>query len=75
MNADQISHPSFLQVCWTISNGLLFLIAEADDLPELPIARADGYSTRFGVTYVDYETQKRYPKESGKFVSKVWDKV
>ncbi|KAF9652271.1 glycoside hydrolase family 1 protein [Thelephora ganbajun] len=32
---------------------------------------ADGYSTRFGVTYVDYETQKRYPKGSGKFVSKV----
>lgn len=31
---------------------------------------ADGYSTRFGVTYVDYETQERYPKESGKFVSK-----
>ncbi|PPR01069.1 hypothetical protein CVT26_016016 [Gymnopilus dilepis] len=29
---------------------------------------ADGYSTRFGVTYVDYETQKRYPKESAKFL-------
>lgn len=33
--------------------------------------RADGYITRFGCTYVDYETQKRYPKDSGKFVSKV----
>ncbi|TDL27833.1 glycoside hydrolase family 1 protein [Rickenella mellea] len=32
---------------------------------------ADGYSTRFGVTYVDYETQKRYPKESAKFLVKV----
>jgi len=31
---------------------------------------ADGYLTRFGCTYVDYESQKRYPKESGKFVSK-----
>ncbi|KAI9060053.1 glycoside hydrolase family 1 protein [Trametes sanguinea] len=31
---------------------------------------ADGYVTRFGLTYVDYETQKRYPKDSGKFVSK-----
>ncbi|KAH9924982.1 beta-glucosidase 1B [Epithele typhae] len=31
---------------------------------------ADGYVTRFGLTYVDYDTQKRYPKESGKFVSK-----
>ncbi|KAI0342472.1 beta-glucosidase 1B [Trametopsis cervina] len=31
---------------------------------------ADGYVTRFGVTYVDYETQKRYPKDSGKFLSK-----
>ncbi|VDB86437.1 unnamed protein product [Peniophora sp. CBMAI 1063] len=31
---------------------------------------ADGYETRFGVTYVDYETQKRYPKASGKFLAK-----
>ncbi|KAI0657621.1 beta-glucosidase 1B [Cubamyces menziesii] len=31
---------------------------------------ADGYVTRFGLTYVDYDTQKRYPKDSGKFVSK-----
>ena len=29
---------------------------------------ADGYGTRFGVTYVDYETQKRYPKKSGKWL-------
>ncbi|KAL6298950.1 beta-glucosidase 1B [Sparassis latifolia] len=29
---------------------------------------ADGYVTRFGVTYVDYETQKRYPKASAKFI-------
>jgi len=31
---------------------------------------ADGYGTRFGVTYVDYETQKRYPKDSAKFLVK-----
>jgi len=31
---------------------------------------ADGYITRFGVTYVDYDTQERYPKDSGKFVAK-----
>ncbi|PPQ65081.1 hypothetical protein CVT24_003035, partial [Panaeolus cyanescens] len=31
---------------------------------------ADGYVTRFGVTYVDYETQKRYPKDSGKWLVK-----
>ncbi|OJA15195.1 hypothetical protein AZE42_11140 [Rhizopogon vesiculosus] len=31
---------------------------------------ADGYITRFGVTYVDYKTQKRYPKESAKFLIK-----
>ncbi|KDQ09206.1 glycoside hydrolase family 1 protein [Botryobasidium botryosum FD-172 SS1] len=31
---------------------------------------ADGYGTRFGVTYVDYTTQKRYPKESAKFLIK-----
>ena len=43
----------------------------AEFLSNFPTGRADGYSTRFGVTYVDYETQKRYPKESGKFISKV----
>jgi beta-glucosidase len=32
---------------------------------------ADGYDTRFGCTYVDYTTMKRYPKDSAKFVSKV----
>ncbi len=32
---------------------------------------ADGYVTRFGVTYVDYETQERLPKASGKFLVKV----
>ncbi|KAJ8596076.1 glycoside hydrolase family 1 protein [Rhizopogon salebrosus TDB-379] len=31
---------------------------------------ADGYITRFGVTYVDYKTQERYPKESAKFLVK-----
>lgn len=35
--------------------------------------RADGYGTRFGVTYVDYKTQKRYPKESAKFLIRVSD--
>ncbi|KAI0725480.1 beta-glucosidase [Fomitopsis betulina] len=29
---------------------------------------ADGYTTRFGVTYVDYDTQKRYPKDSARFI-------
>ena len=46
---------------------------------ELPIAdplirddrRADGYATRFGVTYVDYSSQKRTPKDSAKFLAKV----
>ena len=33
--------------------------------------RADGYQTRFGVTYVDYETQKRYPKASSRFLTEV----
>ncbi|KII91962.1 glycoside hydrolase family 1 protein [Plicaturopsis crispa FD-325 SS-3] len=31
---------------------------------------ADGYVTRFGVTYVDYDTQERVPKESAKFLVK-----
>ena len=25
---------------------------------------AEGYTQRFGIVYVDYETQKRYPKDS-----------
>ncbi|KAG6845054.1 hypothetical protein H0H87_001391 [Tephrocybe sp. NHM501043] len=33
-----------------------------------PWSAADGYLTRFGVTYVDYETQKRYPKASANFL-------
>ncbi|KIJ63193.1 glycoside hydrolase family 1 protein [Hydnomerulius pinastri MD-312] len=32
---------------------------------------AEGYRIRFGVTYVDYKTQKRYPKHSSKFL-KEW---
>jgi len=34
---------------------------------------ADGYETRFGLTYVDYETQKRYPKASARFLTKWFD--
>lgn len=42
---------------------------------------AEGYETRFGVTYVDYENgQKRYPKKSAlamkgifaNYIGKVW---
>ncbi|KAF8970234.1 glycoside hydrolase family 1 protein [Flammula alnicola] len=32
---------------------------------------ADGYTTRFGVTYVDYATQRRYPKDSAYFLKSV----
>lgn len=32
---------------------------------------ADGYSTRFGLTYVDYKTQKRTPKLSSRWFKKV----
>ena len=32
---------------------------------------ADGYTTRFGVTYVDYATQARHPKDSARFLKKV----
>jgi hypothetical protein len=35
------------------------------------LKRADGYGTRFGVTYVNYATQERFPKDSGKFLVKV----
>ena len=47
--------------------GVMCLLAER--LTLVRFCRADGYLTRFGVTYVDYETQKRYPKASGKFVA------
>jgi len=33
--------------------------------------RVAGYSTRFGVTYVDYKTQKRYLKASARFLVEV----
>jgi len=32
---------------------------------------ADGYTTRFGVTYVDYKTLERTPKDSAKFLKEV----
>lgn len=47
------------------------MVRGAGDTNRKRTRRADGYVTRFGVTYVDYETQKRYPKESAKFLTKV----
>ncbi|KAL1952931.1 hypothetical protein VTO42DRAFT_3934 [Malbranchea cinnamomea] len=36
---------------------------------------AEGYVTRFGVTYVDYkDNQKRYPKKSAKAIGEIFDK-
>jgi beta-glucosidase len=36
---------------------------------------AEGYTTRFGVTFVDYKGgQKRYPKKSAYEISKIFDK-
>jgi beta-glucosidase len=36
---------------------------------------AEGYETRFGVTYVDYKGgQKRHPKKSAKEIGKIFDK-
>ena len=32
---------------------------------------ADGYSKRFGITYVDFKTQKRTPKMSSDFYKEV----
>lgn len=37
---------------------------------------AEGYETRFGVTYVDYEGgQKRYPKKSAKVIGPLFEKL
>jgi beta-glucosidase len=36
---------------------------------------AEGYTTRFGVCYVDYKGgQKRYPKKSAYEISKIFEK-
>ena len=32
---------------------------------------AEGYTKRFGLIYVDYETQERIPKDSYRFVQKL----
>jgi hypothetical protein len=38
-----------------------------------PLPGADGFATRFGITYVDYKDgQKRYPKDSFRYLSKLW---
>ncbi|KAJ3035542.1 Beta-glucosidase 1A [Rhizophlyctis rosea] len=34
---------------------------------------ADGYTCRFGVTYVDYKTLERTPKASGKFIKQFFE--
>lgn len=37
---------------------------------------AEGYETRFGVTFVDYEGgQKRYPKKSFRVIGEVFSKL
>ena len=57
-------------VCSTISNGET--TGEDTRKQTLIIScRAEGYKVRFGVTYVDYETQKRTPKDSAKFLQEV----
>ncbi|KAJ3028426.1 hypothetical protein HDV00_010391 [Rhizophlyctis rosea] len=33
---------------------------------------SDGYNTRFGITYVDFKTQRRYVKESAKWLRKTF---
>lgn len=32
------------------------------------VRQADGYSTRFGIVYVDVETQERIVKDSGRWL-------
>lgn len=37
---------------------------------------AEGYETRFGVTFVDYENdQKRIPKKSAKEISQIFSRL
>jgi beta-glucosidase len=37
---------------------------------------AEGYETRFGVTYVDYDNdQKRMPKKSAREISQIFERL
>jgi len=46
------------------------------DVPASNFEWAEGYETRFGVTYVDYEGgQKRYPKRSAKVVAELFNSL
>lgn len=48
----------------------------ADHLLRSNFEWAEGYETRFGVTYVDYEGgQKRYPKKSAKEIGNVFNRL
>jgi len=40
--------------------------------PTHPPSFLSGYKQRFGLTYVDYKTQTRYPKASFDYVSQLW---
>ena len=40
--------------------------------PPHPPSFLSGYKQRFGLTYVDYKTQTRYPKASFDYVSQLW---
>lgn len=36
---------------------------------------ADGYAKRFGIVYVDYKSQTRYPKRSARYLSSLFGTV
>ena len=36
---------------------------------------ADGYAKRFGIVYVDYASQARYPKRSARYLSSLFGTV
>ena len=53
------------------SSLLIFVVVSVSSNFEWP----EGYETRFGVTYVDYEDdQKRYPKKSAMVVRELFER-
>jgi hypothetical protein len=62
----------WLGVSWSESAPSLWIRTSANECCS-NFEWAEGYETRFGVTYVDYENdQKRYPKKSAVEIGKIF---
>lgn len=65
------SMPSMYSIAWSANHQC----GDADHVGS-NFEWAEGYETRFGVTYVDYEGgQKRYPKKSAKGLAEIFHRL